>query len=97
MNTGLRDLKHCGTGDRAPMAAPLRATCGALIAITVLGTAYGLVADKPARKVVERTVTMTESEFAEVVAGHYRNGLRDGIAQKQCRPGDEFLYPPRKP
>lgn len=93
--SALRDLKRYGT-DRDPMLAPLRAVCLALIVMAVLGTAYGLVADEPGRKVIERTVTLTESELAEIAADHYRNGLRDAIAQKQCRPVDQFLYPPRK-
>lgn len=99
MSPGLRDLKHCGT-ERAPMPAPMRAVCAALIAVAVLGTAYGLVKDEPARQIVaptERTITPTESEFVDVLEAARLNGMKAGIAQKQCRPGDEFLCPPRKP
>lgn len=93
MNPGLRDLKHCGT-DRAPLPAPVRSVL-MLLAGAVL--AYAVVADVPARRVIApNDITMTEAEFQEVLEAARRDGMKAGIAQKQCRPVDQFLYPPRK-
>lgn len=98
--SAIRDVKSFGLPpERKPMPAPVRAACGAMLILIVLGTAWSLVADEPDRKAVtinEPTITLTEQEFAEVLEAARADGMKAGIAQKQCRPGDEFTYPPRR-
>lgn len=97
MSPGLRDLKHCGT-ERAPMPAPMRAVCAALIAVAVLGTAYGLVADEPDRKVVTfqgETITLTKKQLHDLIVAARIAAAREALDAKECNWDDVFKYPPK--
>lgn len=53
----------------------MNALCSALLAIIVIGTAYGLVADEPGRKVV-----MSTAEFERIVTQVRIDAARDAFA-----------------
>lgn len=56
------DLKQYGKSpDRMP--APLAAVCKVLVAVIVIGTAYGMVADE-----ADRVVVMSRAEFDKQIA-----------------------------
>lgn len=98
--SALRDMKALGLPpERQPMPAPLRATCAALVAIIALGTAWGLVADEPDRRAVTvhtEQITMTRQQLADLITAARIAAAREAFDAKECRPGDEFKFPPRK-
>lgn len=56
------DLKQYGR-EPEPMPTPLRRVCQVLVAVAVLGTAYGLVADE-----ADRVVVMSRATFEQTIA-----------------------------
>lgn len=57
----------------------MNALCSALIAIIVVGTGYGLVADDPGRKVV-----MSTAEFERVIEQARIDAAREAFAAAQA-------------
>lgn len=85
--SALRDAKRITT--RADEAA--HDLAWALVFIIVLLTAYSCVADEPRREVV-----MSRAEFNRAIAQARIDAAREALAAKECWPGDEFRFPPRK-
>lgn len=84
------DLREYGKSP-APMPAPLAAVCKVLIAIAVIGTAYGLVADE-----ADRVVVMSRVEFDKTVAQERIKAAQEVMdAVGTCTWRDQFSETPR--
>jgi hypothetical protein len=70
----------------------------ALVAMIVVGTAYGFVADVPERKVVDIHVNMTTDEYAQALERARKQGEEDMLKRvRACDWRDTFsTEPPMK-
>lgn len=90
------DLKSLGLPtQRAPMSRPMASLIKGLLAVIVVGTAYGLVADEPERKVVDIPVSMTTTEFAQALDRARKQGEADAFKRmRACDWRDSFRTEP---
>lgn len=72
------DLKQYGQQPE-PMPAALRRVCQVLLAIVVVGTAYGLVADDS-----DRMVVMSRAEFDRQVAAERIKAAQEAMEAREC-------------
>jgi hypothetical protein len=74
--------------------ATLTNVCMGLLAVIFVGTAYGLVADEPARKVV--TVTLPQAELERQLRQARIDAAREALNAKECNWRD-LMDPQRQP
>lgn len=87
------DLKSYGV-EPAPMPRALRRTCQVLIAIAVVGTAYGLVADE-----ADKVVVMSRAEFEREIQQQRIQAateMAEAVTPGECGWRDAFR-PERQP
>ena len=62
------------------MPTPLRRLCQVLVAIAVIGTAYGLVADE-----ADRVVVMSRATFEQTIAAERIKAAQEILNATECR------------
>jgi hypothetical protein len=85
----MTDYKNLGKP--SPMPPLLVDLCLALIAIAVIGTSYGLVADK-----ADRMVVMSRAEFERQIAEQRIQAARQAMDARECMGNWRDLFRPEQ-
>jgi len=84
------DLRQYGQ-QPSPMPTGLKRVCQVLIAIAVIGTAYGLVADE-----ADRVVVMSRAEFERQIAQQRIQAAREAMDARECMGNWRDLFRPEQ-